>query len=47
MSPETRTPIMRRLDDDFEEMFSKPLPPIAAPISPEQAMEAEQAQVRG
>lgn len=36
-----RTDIQRRLDDDFEVLFLRPLPPIAAPLSPEQMAEGD------
>lgn len=36
-----RTDIQRRLDDDFEVLFLRPLPPIASPLSPEQMAEGD------
>jgi hypothetical protein len=41
-----RTDIQRRLDDDFAAMFERPLPPIAAPLSPEEMAEGDIAQER-
>jgi hypothetical protein len=36
-----RTAIQQRLDDDFESMFARALPPIEPPLSPEQMAEGD------
>ncbi len=36
-----RTEIQRRLDDDFDVLFLRPLPPIVAPLSPEEMSEGD------
>lgn len=36
-----RTDIQRRLDDDFDAMFGRGLPPIDPPLSPEQVAEGD------
>lgn len=41
-----RTDIQRRLDDDFDVLFQRPLPPIAPPLSPEEMAEADITQER-
>lgn len=41
-----RTDVQRRLDEDFEALFQRPLPPIAAPLSPEAMAEGDITQER-
>ena len=36
-----RTDVQRRLDEDFDALFPRPLPPIAAPLSPELMAEGD------
>lgn len=42
-----RTDVMQRLDADFERMFPRALPPITAPLSPDDLAEGDQAAERG
>jgi len=41
-----RTDVQRRLDEDFEALFPRPLPPIAGPLSPELMAEGDLAEER-
>jgi len=36
-----KTPIQRRLDEDFESMFARALPPIEPPLPPEMMAEGD------
>lgn len=37
-----KTDIMRKLDDDFSNIFTLPLPPIDPPLSPEMMAEGDE-----